>query len=1215
MQKKDFNAIGVALAGPETIRSWSFGEVTKPETINYRTQRSERGGLFDEKIFGPEKDYECYCQKYKGIRYKGIVCEKCGVEITKSVVRRERMGHIELAAPVAHIWFLRGVPSRIGLLLNTPMADIERVIYFAAYMITSVADAEKEALLSDLDREYKSKAKSLNDDRAKEKLKEAYLSTRREIESIAVGLVMDELTYHKYSLKYASAFEAAIGAEAIESLFRRIDVAKYRGEVEAHLEKASATERPKLMKRLQLLKAMQKSGVRPEWMFLTVLPVIPPGVRPMVALEGGRHATSDVNDLYRRVINRNNRLKKLMEIDAPEVILRNEKRILQEACDALLDNSIRHMTASAAAGPARKRELKSLADMLKGKGGLFRQNLLGKRVDYSGRSVIVVGPDLKLDQCGLPKHMALELFRPFVIAKLVENGLAFNIRGANKLIDDGIPEVWSYLEEVIEGKYVLLNRAPTLHRLGIQAFRPILVEGNAIRVHPLVTPAFNADFDGDQMAVHVPLSAEAQAEARELMSSAKNLLKPGTGDPVVNPSQDMVLGCYWMTKDMVGEKGEGKIFPSSNAAITAYDFDVVGFRAKVWVMPSDKPKYAALKDEHGLMKPFETTVGRLLFNSVLPADYPFMNKAVTKKSLSNIVDDLFTRYGVDAVPPVLDKIKAFGYKYVTASGVTWSLSDVVTPPGKTEIVKTAYAKQADVEEYYNQGLLSKEERYDAIIEIWRKVEKDVEAIVPASQVKDGPVMDMINSGARGSIGQVTQMVGIKGLTQGPSGRIIDFPMVPSFQEGLTPLQYFVSTHGSRKGMADTALNTAKAGYLTRRLVDLAQDYTVVSEDCGDTVGIELGEENAGGILITIDRQLRGRILAKDLKTPEGDVLFPAGMLLGRDEADTVKKANIKTSRVRSPLSCKELRGVCQQCYGLDLGRGALVALGETVGIVAAQSIGEPGTQLTMRTFHAGGAVGEDITSGLPRVEDIFEKQSPKNPAIVSKIDGVVTEITRGPKEDLVITVTTEAPVIKGKKGSVEHSAYFRRQPKVKVGQEVRAGDMLTDGYADIESLFKFGSEDLAQRYILSEVIRIYETQGVSTGRKHMEIIVRQMFSRLKIKTAGDTRFSPGEVVEDAEFHEANNAAIAGGTEPAVGERVVMGITDVALTKESFLSSASFQSTSRVLIQAALEGATDHLRGLKENVIIGRLIPAGTGFPGRELIKKDEVAEQVEAIAE
>ena len=1185
----DFNAIGIRLASPEKIKEWSHGEITKPETINYRTQRSERGGLFDERIFGPEKDFECYCGKYRGIRYKGIVCEKCGVEITRSIVRRERMGHIELAAPVSHIWFLRGIPSRIGLLLNLPVAELEKVIYFAGYIITRVNMSEKENLLHELDREYKSKTKSLEDKRAKDKMKELLLATKREIDSLGVGLILDEITYHRFSLKYGSAFEAGIGAEAVFKMFHELDLEKLRKELEHTIEKAGAVERAKAYKRLSLVKSMLRSGVRPEWMFLTVLPVIPPGLRPMVALEGGRHATSDVNDLYRRVINRNNRLKKLIEIDAPEVILRNEKRILQEAVDALIDNSIRHGSSSAAMSQTQRRQLKSLADTLKGKAGLFRQNLLGKRVDYSGRSVIVVGPDLKLNQCGLPKHMALELFKPFVIAKLLEQGLAFNIRGANRLIDEGIPEVWANLEEVIKGKYVLLNRAPTLHRLGIQAFNPTLIEGNAIQVHPLVCAAFNADFDGDQMAVHVPLSDEAQAEAREFMAANKNLLKPGSGDPVVNPGQDIVLGCYWMTKIVEGDKGEGKIFPTPNNAITAYDFGVVGFRAKIQVLGTDSPKYAQFEG-----KPFETTVGRLLFNSVLPKDFPFINKEITKKDLANMVDDLITRYGIDGTPDVLDKIKSFGYRYVTKSGITWSISDVKVPEAKKEIVKQGRKEELEVIEQYNDGLLSEEEKYRKVIEIWERVKLEVEKKVPEGLVKNGPVMDMITSGARGSLKQVAMMAGMKGLIISPSGRTIDFPVIPSLKEGLSPLEYFITTHGSRKGLTDTALNTAKAGYLTRRLVDVAQDVVVAEVDCGEKEGIRMTAENASGIDITLARNIRGRVISKDIVSPDGTVLFKKNTLLGRDEALQVEKAGVKEVYVFSPLSCQTLRGVCQKCYGFDLGRGRQVAMGETVGIVAAQAIGEPGTQLTMRTFHSGGAAGEDITMGLPRVEDIFERQTPKAQAVVCKIDGVVTDIKRSEKDEVVIVVLGEAGG-KVEKKEVEHTVSFRRSPRVKIGEEVKAGDLLTDGYADIEELFKYGGSDRAQRYIIAEINKIYETQGASISRKHLEIIVRQMFSRRKIKVAGDSQFAVGDIVEESELLEENATLVKEGKEEAKGEPMVLGITEVALTKESWMSSASFQNTSRVLIEAAVQGKTDRLHGLKENVILGRLIPAGTGF--------------------
>ncbi len=1199
-----FNAIAIQLASAEKIKEWSYGEVTKPETINYRTQRSERGGLFDERIFGPEKDFECYCGKYRGIRYKGIICEKCGVEITRAIVRRERMGHIELAAPVSHIWFLRGIPSRIGLLLNLPVADLEKVIYFAGYIVTKVNQSEKENLLRELDQEYKSKTKNLDDKRSKDKMKELLLAAKREIDSLGRGLILDELTYHRFSLKYGAAFEAGIGAEAIHDMFKELDLKKLEGELYHTIEKAGAVERAKAYKRLSLVKSMLRSGVRPDWMFLTVLPVIPPGLRPMVALEGGRHATSDVNDLYRRVINRNNRLKKLLEIDAPEVILRNEKRILQEAVDALIDNSIRHGSSSAAMSQAQRRQLKSLADTLKGKAGLFRQNLLGKRVDYSGRSVIVVGPDLKLSQCGLPKHMALELFRPFVIAKLLEQGLAFNIRGANRLIDEGIPEVWANLEEVIKGKYVLLNRAPTLHRLGIQAFNPTLIEGNAIQLHPLVCTAFNADFDGDQMAVHVPLSEEAQAEARELMAANKNLLKPGSGDPVTNPSMDIVLGCYWMTKIVEGEKGEGKIFPTPNSAITAYDFGLVGFRAKIKVMGTDSPKYAPYEG-----KPFETTAGRLLFNSVLPKDFPYINKEITKKDISGLVDDLITRYGIEGTPDILDKIKSFGYRYVTKSGITWSISDVKVPGEKKEIVAKGREEEMKVTEQFAEGLLSEEERYRKVIEIWERVRAEVEKKLPSTLVKNGPVLDMITSGARGSLKQVAMMAGMKGLIISPSGRTIDFPVIPSLKEGLSPLEYFITTHGSRKGLTDTALNTAKAGYLTRRLVDVAQDVIVTEEDCGEKEGITMTKENASGIDITLARNIRGRVLATDVVGEDGKVIYKKGALIGRDDAQTIDKAGVKEVQVFSPLSCKTLRGVCQKCYGFDLGRGRLVAIGETVGIVAAQAIGEPGTQLTMRTFHSGGAAGEDITMGLPRVEDVFERQAPKASAAVSKLDGVVSDIKRGEKDDIIITVLGEAGGVKKEKKEVEHSVSFRRTSRVKIGEEVKAGDLLTDGYADIEELFKYGGQDRAQRYVISEINKIYETQGASISRKHLEIIVRQMFSRKKIKVAGDTQFSVGDIVEEAELAEENELVKRLGKEEARGDALVLGITEVALTKESWMSSASFQNTSRVLIEAAVQGKVDRLHGLKENVILGRLIPAGTGHPANRVEPEYEEEEE------
>ncbi|MCU0660520.1 MAG: DNA-directed RNA polymerase subunit beta' [Candidatus Pacebacteria bacterium] len=1201
---KDFELISLSLASPERIREWSFGEVTKPETINYRTGRSERGGLFDERVFGPEKDYECYCGKYRRIRYKDIVCEKCGVEVTRSIVRRERMGHIELATPIAHIWFLKGVPSRMSILLNVPITDLEKVIYFAGYIITKVNEGEKETILKDLDSEFKTKVKMTNDDETKQKLKDVLSSTKKEIAEIYEGKVLNEIAYHHYSLKYGTAFEAAIGAEAIYTLFKNLDLEKLRQQTEAMIEKASRIDKEKLERRLSLIRSMQNAKVRPEWMFLTVIPVIPPALRPMVALEGGRHATSDLNDLYRRVINRNNRLKKLKEIGAPDVILRNEKRILQEAVDALIDNSI-SAGDNAAMSQAQKRALKSLSDNLKSKQGLFRQNLLGKRVDYSGRSVIVVGPQLKLSQCGLPKHMALELFKPFVISKLIERELAFNIRGANRLIEEGVPEVWAILEEVIDGKRVLLNRAPTLHRLGIQAFMPVLIEGNAIQLHPLVCAAFNADFDGDQMAVYVPLSDAAQDEARDLMAANKNLLKPQNGDPIVSSKLlDIVLGCYWMTKAIDGETGEGKFFASPNQAITMYDFGGVSFRAKIKVLGTDSEKYAKFEN-----KPFETTVGRLLFNSVLPSDFEYINEEITQKKMSVIIDQVIMRYGVDATPDILDKLKEFGYRYATVSGVTWSIDNVIVPEEKKAIIAKGEAQEAEVVVQFNEGLLSEEEKYLKTIEIWEQIKMEVEKHIPGTLDKNGSTHDMVMSGARGSMGNITMMAGIKGLIQGPTGRTIDFPITTSYKEGLSPVEYFITTHGSRKGLADTALNTAKAGYLTRRLVDVAQDVMITEEDCGTKEGKMVAKENISGIEITLTKNLKGRVLAADIKDEKGTVLYKRGFLVMKDDAMKIEALGIKEVMVRSPLTCKTTDGICAMCYGLDLGRNHLVKLGEAVGIVAAQAIGEPGTQLTLRTFHAGGAAGTDIVAGLPRVEEIFERRNPKNPAVVSQTNGTVIEVKDLGKEK-VITVLSDTKV-DGKSNQIEYTVAYRRNPIVKNGQSVSAGELLTDGSADITEIFQYGSKEMAEEYIIREINKVYELQGASISRKHVEIIIRQMFSRRRVKHAGETLLSPGEIVEGRELARENKKMRAQAKEEAKAEQIVLGITEVSLTTKSWLSAASFQNTNRVLINNAVRGGVDRLRGLKENVIIGRLIPAGTGF--RERLAKKE--KQVEETAE
>lgn len=1194
---QDFNSIVLRLASPERIKEWSFGEVTKPETINYRTQRSERSGLFDEKIFGPDKDYECYCGKYRGIRYKGIVCEKCGVEITRSIVRRERMGHIELATPVSHIWFLRGLPSRIGLIMGIPTIDIEKVIYFAGYIVTNVSEEERTRIIKELDSEFKAKVKQAGDDKTKEAIKELFTNTKKDIDSIKEGKVLDEIQHHNFYSKYGSLFKAGIGAEAIVDVFKRIDLKKLEKKLEEALEHAPGIEVDKIQKRLSLVRNLIKNNIRPEWMFLTRIPVIPPALRPMVPLDGGRYATSDVNDLYRRVINRNNRLKKLKEINAPEVILRNEKRILQEAVDALIDNTIRHGSSSAGAlNQSQRRPLKSLSDNLKGKRGLFRQNLLGKRVDYSGRSVIVIGSDLKLHQCGLPKHMALELFKPFIISGLLKKELAYNIRGASRLIEDGIPEVWAILEDVIKDKYVLLNRAPTLHRLGIQAFKPILIEGNAIQVHPLVCTAFNADFDGDQMAVHVPLSDEAQAEARLIMASDKNILKPGSGDPVLTSKMlDIILGCYWMTKMIAGENGENMIFESPESACIAHSLGNLTYRAKIKVLaPTDNPKFAEMSGQI-----FETTTGRLMFNSVLPHDYPYINSEVDRKKMAMLIDDMITRYGIEAVPGIMDNIKTFGFHYTTVSGVTWGIDEVVIPKEKPEVLGRAKSKVETIVAQYHEGLISEEERFRKSIEIWHAAKNEIEKLIPSTLDPKGSLFDMVNSGARGSVSQITQMAGMKGLIQNTAGETNEFPILSCAKEGLTPIEYFITTHGSRKGLTDTALNTAKAGYLTRRLFDVAQDVIITEEDCGSRDGIKILKEGASGIEVPLSKNIKGRYLLDDVVVG-GKLIVKKGEFVTKELAKEIDKTDIREIIARSPLSCKSVQGICIKCYGSDLGTGRPINLGEAVGTVAAQAIGEPGTQLTMRTFHAGGtaSVGGDITQGLPRVEEVFEKRKPKNPAVVSFVDGVVVGVKNTPGEKLVSIMPEFSEKSKtATSAPVDYPVSHNRMILVQVGSVIKRGDILTDGSADIDELFIHAGKEKTERYIIKEISKLYELQGENVARKHIEVIVKQMFNRRRVKDQGDTDFSAGDVVELTDLLEANKKVRAKGNKEAKVDSLIMGITEVSLSRRSFLSAASFQHTTKVLINGALKSHNDALVGLKENVIIGNIIPAGTGFKG------------------
>jgi DNA-directed RNA polymerase subunit beta' len=1187
MRVADLEAIRIKIASPEEILSWSHGEVTKPETINYRTQRAEKDGLFCERIFGPTKDYECYCGKYKRIRYKGMICDRCGVEVTKAAVRRERMGHIKLATPCSHIWFLRGVPSRMGIILDIPMQQLERVIYFASYIITNCNEDAKRKALEEIEKEYKSKVKSQKPkgkSKKREKVKLGELKTardraREEVLNLKPLKILSETEYHRLSLKYGEVFEAGTGAETLRKIFEKINLKKEITELKKAAQNTQPATRRKILARLRIFQGMLRAGIRPEWMFLTVLPVLPPDLRPMVQLDGGRYASSDLNDLYRRVINRNNRLKYLLEIGAPEVIVRNEKRMLQEAVDALIDNGMRKGTMTTAT-TGGKRLLKSLADMLKGKQGRFRQNLLGKRVDYSGRSVIVVGPDLKLNQVGIPKIMALELFKPFVIKRILDKELAYNVRGASRLIDEETDEVWENLEEVVKDKLVLLNRAPTLHRLGIQAFYPTLIEGESIQIHPMVCKAFNADFDGDQMAVHLPLSDMAQKEAREIMLSALNLLKPATGAPIITLYQDISLGCYFLTKLKERGRGEGKIFASPEEALMAYEFREVDLKSKIKV-----------KFKGGLV---ETSVGRIIFNEALPKDYPFQNSEIKVKNLEKISRDIIKNYPAQEAEETLDRIKELGFEYATWSGVSWGMDDLIVPPEKKKILEEAEKEVQIIEEHFKRGLLSREEKGVKITEIWSRVKTAIEDLVPKTLPKDGSVYQIIDSGARGSWGQPVQMTGMKGLVINPAGQIIELPVKSSFKEGFDVLEYFISTHGARKGTADTALRTSTAGYLTRRLIDVSHEVIITEEDCKTEEGIEILRRDAEEIGQNFIYKILGRVNLENIKG-----ICKKGEIIDWEKAEKIIAAGVEKVKVRSPLNCQSVRGVCQKCYGWDLGRNQLIKLGEAVGIVAAQAIGEPGTQLTMRTFHTGGvAGGGDITFGLPRVQEIFEARTPGGKAEISQVEGKVLEIT--PERVIKIKAKTGNP--RPKKGKTEIVEY-KIPPKtaiwVEPGNEVKKGQQLCEGSLDLKELFKLAGNEETQRYIIKEIQKIYVSQGALIHDKHIETICRQMFSRLRIKESGDSFFSVGEIVEKTRFLEENAKLKKEKKKPAKGIPILLGISRVALTTDSFLSAASFQETSRVLIKASLEGKEDRLKGLKENVVIGKLIPAGTGFRKEE----------------
>ncbi len=1409
LEVNDFNAIRISLASPEQIRSWSYGEVTKPETINYRTLKPEKDGLFCERIFGPTKDWECYCGKYKRVRFKGIVCDKCGVEVARSKVRRERMGHIELASPVSHIWYFKGTPSRIGLLLDLSPRNLERILYFALYVITHIDEEARQRELMHIDEELikldqnldekvveridslKEKRESdiqdavkrtsvdqqkiearreqeleaareaesvtraeleaamaheaeeniifgptdrvivkqgdvvtpkdletlervaeacrndivenarreletiqMQSEREAERLKVDYqgqidsvqtqLETqrvdrrqrleqlRRDLEGLKKMDLLQENRYRELRDAFGSdVFRAGMGAEAVRELIGALDMDKLAADLRNEISSTVGQRRKKATKRLKVVEAFRKSNTSPEWMILTVLPVLPPDLRPMVQLDGGRFATSDLNDLYRRVINRNNRLKRLLELGAPEIIIRNEKRMLQEACDALIDNGRR---GRAVAGSGNHK-LKSLSDMLKGKQGRFRQNLLGKRVDYSGRSVIVVGPDLKLHQCGLPKKMALELFKPFVMRKLVEQGFAHNIKSAKRFVERVKPEVWDVLEEVIKDHPVLLNRAPTLHRLGIQAFEAVLVEGSAIQLHPLVCSAFNADFDGDQMAVHVPLSEKAQDEARRSMLSTRNLLSPATGEPSIGASQDMVLGCFYLTQDRPGMKGEGRMFTDTSEALLAYQHGVVDLQALIKVRLGDTDVYDVPPPAKATMrangKLVETTVGRLILNEALPERLRFKNYPMKKENLKQIIGECFKEYGRVKTAELADEIKRLGFAYATKVGVTIAISDVKVPVGKQEELARADAKIAELEEQYREGLITDNERYQQTVDAWNEATENVTKMVESTLDPYGSIYTIAKSGAtKAKFQQIRQLSGMRGLMASPSGKIIDIPIRGNFREGLSVLEYFISSHGARKGLADTALRTAESGYLTRRLIDVAQDVIVTEEDCGTTEGILITEEDSKEMMLPdIRDRLKGRVLADPIP---GFDSVEVGDELTDDIVDQIVNAGIKAVRVRSVLGCLAHRGVCRKCYGRDLAANALAGLGGAVGIIAAQSIGEPGTQLTMRTFHTGGIAGAqgDITQGLPRVEELFEARVPKDKAEISEIDGVV-EIVKDestgartvrvvstnvffdeyplpegsqvlvndrdkvqkdqaialmPAEDgnepIPVLARTEGEALSNADGLLSirfeereersYSIPAARNIAVTQGQKIQAGTALTAGQPDPQDVLRIQGREAVQMYLVKEVQKVYRNTGVYINDKHIEVIIRQMLRRVKVDDPGDTEMLPNDLVDRFVYADTNAHVLAEGGEPATAQTVLLGVTKASLNTDSFLAAASFQETTRVLTEAAIEAQTDHLVGLKENVIIGKLIPAGSGFVQR---RREQIARQQQAAAQ
>ena len=1315
IKTSDFDAIRLSLASPDDILSWSNGEVVRPETINYRTQKPEKDGLFCEKIFGPTKDWECACGKYKKIRYKGVVCDKCGVEVTRSVVRRERMGHIKLQVPCSHIWFLKGLSSKVGLILNLSVQALEKVVYFANFIVTDVDEKLKEETLEIIKKEYKNKIKNIEAEAERKvealkkdpikvlgleetidkkslvelknkgideilkdreekvtKLDLDFETVKKELKDLKPLLILTEQEYQNLSLKFGHIFEAGIGAAAIQALLKRINLSKTIKNLESKLETVVESKKDRLIKRLRLLKGLERNKIRPEWMIIDVLPVIPPDLRPMVALDGGRFASSDLNDLYRRVINRNNRLRQLIELNAPEVICRNEKRMLQEAVDSLIDNSARN-SKMVTASTGQKRQLKSLADSLKGKQGRFRQNLLGKRVDYSGRSVIVVNPKLNLDQCGLPKIMALELFKPFIISELIKKEIVHNVRSASRYIEAGHDEVFDILQKVIDEAYVLLNRAPTLHRLGIQAFRPVLIEGKAIQIHPLVCSAFNADFDGDQMAVHVPLTKEAVAEARDIMLSSHNLLKPATGEPIVTPNQDIIWGAYYITLENKNDKKDEdlKVFSSQEEALLAFNH---GY--------SELHDVIRVRIGKELLK---TTAGRIIFNQILPEKLKYVNEILDKKKIKNLIKDCLSFYGEDKTVEFIDDLKNLSFKYITKSGLSFGFGDLPEISEKDQLIEDANDLVSQIQDQFEDGLLTDSERYSKIIETWTVTKEKISDLCKDSLKVSLPVYSMIDSGARGSWAQPVQIIGMKGLVTSPSGEIIELPIKGNMKKGFSVLEYFIATHATRKGLSDTALRTANAGYLTRRLVDVAQDVIVTEEDCGDKEGLIIDRAEVEKDNEDFFRKIIGRYLLEDLKDEKGKVYIKAGELVSEEDVKNLEDKDIRFATIRSVLNCKLHKGVCAKCYGVDLAYNQKVKVGTTVGIIAAQSIGEPGTQLTMRTFHTGGvASAEDITQGLPRVEEIFENRSPKKKALMSEVEGKV-KIEVGQKiikdkdgKDIVVNNPQEKILKIIYKGPAVEKYYFRElaneiklrgdkkskkdlEPKIKVkdgdkvskgtelysildqsvkaklsgtvkvfdkyielsssvnktqeftiprglmlwvkdGDEVKPGDRLTEGSFDLKELFHLRGRLETQKYIIKEIQYVYSSQGQPLNDKHIEIIARQMFSRYLIEDSGSTNLFPGEIVEEEVLMQANKE-FKSAKEKAKASRLLLGVTKTSLSTDSFLSAASFQETPRILIDAALSGKIDYLEGLKENVIIGCLIPAGTAYQGK---KKREI---------